>query len=173
MGEEIKIKPVIEKYLLGFICDIGSGDSKITPEAFGIDGRDLPGVDFVTNGLYDLPEKTILCHYKFDVVFSSHCLEHLPDSYRAVKEWSQLCKQGGYFILYLPDGDFYDNKENPEHFHDTKYESFLMWFKRAFCGEAKNFMGEQYAPPMFELIESGQDVTEPNHYSFYIVAKKL
>ena len=73
----------------------------------------------------------------------------------------------------MPDGDYYPNQENPEHFHDTKYEPFLMWFKRAFCGEAKNYKGEQYAPPIFELIESGQDVIEEQHYSFYIVAKKI
>ena len=175
MGEEIKIKPIIEKYLVGDICDIGCGDSKITTQAFGIDGRDLPGVNFVTDGLYNLKNKLQWKGHptEFSTVFSSHCAEHLPDMYKTIDEWSALVKKGGYFILYLPDGDYYDNKENSEHFWDTKYEPFLMWFKRAFCGEAKNYKGEQYAPPVFELIESGQDVKEENHYSFYLVAKKL
>lgn len=168
--EALKIKDKIQQYLVGDICDIGCGDECIVEGAFGIDGRDFPCVKYRTDTLYGLPN---LIFRKFDTVFSSHCLEHLPDAYKCVNEWGQLCKQGGYFILYLPDGDFYNNQENVEHFQDCKYEPFLMWFKRAFCGEAKNFKGEQYAPPMFELIESGQDITEPNHYSFFFVAKKL
>lgn len=168
--EALKIKDKIQKYLMGDIVDIGCGDECITPNAKGIDGRDFPCVWYKTDSLYGLNDKF---YGLFDTVFSSHCLEHLPDAYRCILEWGELLKYSGYFVLYLPDGDFYNNSENAEHFHDTKYESFLMWFKRAFCGEAKNFMGEQYAPPMFELIESGQDVKEENHYSFYIVAKKL
>ena len=169
-GESIKIKDKIKQYLVGDIADIGCGDEPITENAFGIDGREFPCVKYLVDGLYGLPDKI---GRRFDVVFSSHCLEHLPDAYRTVDEWGQLVKQGGYFILYLPDGDFYNNKENPEHFQDTKYEPFLMWFKRAFCGEALNYKGEQYAPPVFELIESGQDVLEPDHYSFFFVARKL
>lgn len=172
MGEEIKIKPVIEKYLTGSILDIGCGDSKITPEAYGIDGRNLPGVDFVVDGLYNLFIPLRHLENRFDCVFSSHCLEHLPDSFRAIKEWSFFCNNGGYFILYLPDGRYYNNYENPEHFHNTEYESFIFWFKQTFCGGAKNFKGEQYAKPIFELLESGMDIGE-NKYSFYLVAKKL
>lgn len=173
MGEAVKIKPIIEKYLIGDIVDIGCGDSPIMDTAFGIDGRDFPCVNFITDTLYDLPSKLPDKVGIFSSCISSHVAEHLPDLYRAVKEWAEFCKQGGYFILYLPDGDYYNNKENPEHFHDTKYEPFLMWFTRSFCGEGRNFKGEQYAQPIFELIESGQDVKEENHYSFYIVAKKL
>lgn len=171
MGEEVKIKPIIEKYLVGEVCDIGCGDSPITENAFGIDGRDFPCVKYRTDFLYNLPHD--VCGRKWDCVFSSHVLEHLPDLYRAIEEWGMMVKKDGHLILYLPDGDYYNNKENPEHFHDTKYEPFLMWFKRAFCGEAKNFKGEQYASPIFELIESGQDVEKEDHYSFYIVAKKI
>lgn len=169
-SESIKIFEKIKQYLVGDVADIGCGDEPIVEGAFGIDGRFFPCVKFVVDGLYGLPDKI---DKRFDTCFSSHCLEHLPDAYRSVNEWGQLVKQGGHFILYLPDGDYYPNQENPEHFHDTKYEPFLMWFKRAFCGEAKNYKGEQYAPPIFELIESGQDVIEEQHYSFYIVAKKI
>lgn len=170
MGEEVKIKPTIEKYLVGEILDIGCGDSPITEDAFGIDGRDFPCVKFRTDSLYNLPVQ--LDGKQFDVVFSSHVAEHLPDMYRTINEWGMLVKPGGYFILYLPDGRYYNNYENPEHFHDTTYEQFVFWFKQTFCGGAKNFKGEQYAPAKFELIEHGLDVGK-DRYSFYIVAKKL
>lgn len=174
MGEEIKIKSIIEKYLVGEVCDIGCGDSPITENAFGIDGRDFPCVKFRTDQLYNLYQQIWHSHpEKFDCVHSSHCAEHLPDMWRTINDWGNMVKQGGYLILQLPDGEYYNNYDNPEHFHDTRYKPFLFWFKQAFCGEGRNFKGEQYAPPVFELIESGQDVEKENHYSFYLVAKKL
>lgn len=169
--ESHKILPVIEKYLTGSVMEIGCGDECVVPHAFGVDGRDFPCVHFLTDSLYDLP-KQINKVGSFDTVFSSHVLEHLPDSYRCVKEWSMFCKKGGYFILYLPCGSKYDNFENREHCHDTRYESFMLWFRRVFCGEALNFRGGQLLPPLFELIDDGTDYGE-NRYSFYCVAKKL
>lgn len=172
MGEEVKIKPIIEKYLVQPIADIASGDSPITEDAFAVDGRDLPCVSFRTDSLYNLPKQIPDKVGYFGSIFTSHTLEHCPDIFRLIIEWQQLLKVGGYFIICLPDGDFYDNEENREHFHDTKYKPFVMWVRRAFCGEGYNFKGEQYAPPMFELIEHGQDIGE-NRYSFYVVLKKM
>jgi len=172
MVEATKIKHKIEKYLVGEVMDIGCGDESIVPNSFGVDGRVFPCVSHATDNLYDLPSQLPNKIGSFDCVFSSHTLEHLPDSYRCINEWSEFVKPGGYFILYLPDGEAYNNYENPEHFHDTRYEPFIFWFKRAFCGEAKNFKGHAYSPAKFNLLESGQD-KGPDKYSFYLVAKKL
>jgi len=171
-SESKKILPKIEKYLIGEIVEVGCGDEPVKDGVFGIDGRNFPHVNLLTNNLYDIDVRNPELVNKFDCCFSSHVLEHLPDSYRAIMEWSGLVKKEGYFILYLPDGDYYPNKQNPEHFHDTKYEDFMFWFKRTFCGEALNFTGKPYFAPYFQLIESGQDVGE-DRYSFYLVAKKL
>lgn len=170
--EAAKIRQKIDKYLVGEVVDIGCGDELICPHAVGIDGRVFPHVQKVTNNLYDLDVQYPDLIGKFDCCFSSHVLEHLPDSYRAIMEWSQFLKPGGYFILYLPDGNHYDNKANPEHFHDTKYAEFMFWFRRTFCGEALNYTGKPYFSPYFKLIEDGFDVGE-NRYSFYLVAQKL
>lgn len=169
--EAAKIRHKIEKYLVGEVVDIGCGDEPICQHAIGIDGRVFPHVKKVTNNLYDLDVQYPALIDKFDCCFSSHVLEHLPDHFRAILEWSKLLKTGGYFILYLPDGDYYPNKQNPEHFHDTKYADFMFWFRRTFCGEALNFTGHHYFKPYFELVESGQDIGE-NRYSFYLIAKK-
>jgi len=170
--ESAKIRSKINNYLVGEVVDIGCGDELVCPHAVGIDGRVFPHVQKTTTSLYDLDTKFPELLDSFDCCFSSHVLEHLPDHFRAILEWSKLLKQGGYFILYLPDGDHYPNKENPEHFHDTKYEDFLFWFKRTFCGEALNFTGHPYFLPYFEIIEYGLDVGD-DKYSFYLVAKKL
>lgn len=168
--ESHKIVDKVRQYLVGEIADIGCGDECVVEGAFGIDGRDFPCVKFLVDGLYGLPEKI---EQRFDTVFSSHCAEHLPDMHRTVDEWSDLVKKGGYFILYLPNSGDYNNYENPEHFYDTEYKSFLFWFTQAFCGGAKNYKGEQYSPAKMELVESGLDNEKPNHYSFFIVAQKL
>jgi len=172
MVESHKIVDKLQNYLQGSVMDIGCGDEAVVPSAFGVDGRVFPCVSHVTDNLYDLPSQLPNLVETFDCVFSSHTLEHLPDAYRCVSEWSQFVKPGGYFILYLPEGGAYDNYSNPEHFHDTTYTQFTFWFRRAFCGEALTFTGLLYAAPKFILSESGLDVGE-NSYSFYLVAKKL
>lgn len=170
--EALKIKDKIQKYLVGRIADIGCGDECITENAYGIDGRDFPCVSLLTDSLYGLADKLPPMLSKFETVFSSHVAEHLPDMYKTVNEWGSIVEQGGHLILYLPCGSRYDNFENKEHCHDTRYEQFMLWFKRVFCGEALNFKGEQLLPPVFELIEDGTDYGE-NRYSFFLVAKKL
>lgn len=41
----------------------------------------------------------------FDYVFSSHCLEHLPDPATALEHWSSRLRSGGVLFLYLPHPD--------------------------------------------------------------------
>jgi len=170
--ESAKIREKISKYLVGKVVDIGCGDDLICSSAFGIDGRVFPHVKKVTSSLYDLDNQLPELLEAFDCCFSSHVLEHLPDHFRAILEWSKFVKKGGYFILYLPDGNHYPNKQNPEHFHDTKHEDFLFWFRRTFCGEALNFTGHSYFLPYYEIVEDGLDIGD-DRYSFYLVAKKL
>jgi len=173
-SETDKVREIIDpKYLEGKVIDIGCSDHKIKPDAIGVDGRNLGGVDIV------LPNDTAIYSLDFrytelqeaDTVFSSHCLEHLRDDYMALDVWSRLIKKGGYLILYLPSGDHYPNKENKEHFRDYTYDSFMFFFQRAFCGDAHDYKGDYY-PPIFRVIESGLDVGD-DRYSFYLIAQKL
>lgn len=169
-SEAAKVRdlPHVMKYVTGRIVDIGCGDDRITPDAIGVDGRPLPGVSVITDDPYRLDKMEGMgC----DTVFSSHFLEHLPDQFGAIVSWYNLLGIGGHLVLYLPDGRHYDNKENPEHMIDMKYEDFIFWFRRSFCGEGKDFRGN-HLPKVFELVEHGMDVGE-QRYSFYIVAKKV
>lgn len=171
MSETDKIRDKVSQYLNGFIIDIGSAGSPITVDAFCIDGRDFPNVKHRTDDLYTLPDQL---HGKIplaDTVFSSHLLEHLADHYGALCSWTKLLKRNGYLVLYLPDGRYYNNKENEEHMSNTNYDDFMFWFNRVFCGEGKDFRGNNI-PALFRLVESGLDIGD-DRYSFYLVAQKL
>jgi hypothetical protein len=165
---KVRDMPNVMQYVVGRILDIGCGPDKITPEAFGVDGRKLDGVDHVTDNPY-LLANPVGRHW--DTVFSSHFLEHLQDQFGAILEWRLCLEVGGHIVLYLPDGRHYDNKENPEHMIDMKYDDFMFWFKRSFCGEGKDFRGENL-PKLFELVDSGMDVGQ-DRYSFYVVARRV
>lgn len=170
--ETEKIYPRIEKYLGDRPIDIACGTAKVRSDAFGVDGRNVEGVDYLTDSLYNLPSQLPDLKEKFTSLYSGHTIEHLHDPYNAILEWSFFLESGGYFICYLPQAGKYDNFANLEHIQNTDYKSFLMWFERTFCGEGRNYKGEVYLTPIFEIIESGLD-TEPDQYGFYIVARKL
>lgn len=178
MSEAAKVRdlPQVMKYITGDILDVACGGDKIIPDAIGFDGRYLPGVDIIGNhdDLWVKVRGTRKDNHfidVFDTIFSSHFLEHCPDQYTTITTWLTMLKPGGHLILYLPDGDHYDNKANPEHMTDMKYEPFMFWFRRAFCGEGKDFKGE-HLPKTFELIDHALDVGE-DRYSFYLIAKRV
>lgn len=167
-SETEKIYHKIARYLHGVIYDIGCGAHKITPDAIGIDGRPVFEGGQVQEGLTVFPESMT---GTADVVFSSHVLEHMEDDYATIVAWAKLLKPCGKLILYLPDGRHYNNYANLEHLRDYQYEQFMMFFRRAFCGEGKNFKGENL-PKTFNLCEDGPDVGQ-DRYSFYLVAEKV
>lgn len=174
MSETAKVRemPHVMQYVKGKILDWGCGGDKITPDAYGVDGRELSGVNLVVNDLEN-PSKE-LCNQlleSFDTVYSSHFLEHTLDPRATVMMWYQFLIPMGKLVLYLPDGDHYNNGTNPEHMWDIKVDPFLFWFKRNFCGEAKNYKGE-HLPKYFELIDYGIDIGT-DRYSFYVIANAV
>lgn len=64
------------------------------------DGKEAMPIDpVICSGLdaYNLPP------IKVDYIFSSHCLEHLPDWVKALDYWKEHLHRGGTLFLYLPD----------------------------------------------------------------------
>lgn len=174
MSESAKVRdmPHVMKYIKGNILDYGCGGDKITPEAIGADGRYMPGVDVLVGDL-ESPDAFTVGQWveEFDTVFSSHFLEHTLQPRAMVEMWYQFLKPKGNLVLYLPDGRYYNNHNNPEHMQDINYDNFMFWFKRNFCGEGKNYKGE-HLTKYFELVDHGMDVGE-DKYSFYVIAKAV
>lgn len=173
-SETAKVRELsqVMQHIKGEILDYGCGGDKITIDTTGVDGRSLPGVNIVIPDL-EQPSAAFVehCLERFDTVYSSHFLEHVLDPYLMVSSWYQFLKPMGKLVLYLPDGRYYSNQNNPEHMQDINYDNFMFWFKRCFCGEGRNYKGE-FLPKYFELIEHGMDIG-PDKYSFYIVAKAV
>lgn len=63
---------------------------------------------------YKLPE-----YNELDYIFSSHCLEHLPDPIKAIIYWREHIRQGGVLFLYLPHPDmsYWRPENNTKHLH--------------------------------------------------------
>jgi SAM-dependent methyltransferase len=50
-------------------------------------------------------------------VYSSHCLEHLADPWRAVRRWWEVLRPGGHLLLVVPDEDLYEQGCWPSRFN--------------------------------------------------------
>ena len=114
------------QYTGGTGVDIGCGLNKIHSAAIGIDMR-LGSKDFGyaygANIAYR-PEKPYLelpwfADESLDFVFSSHCLEHIVDPVKSVKEMRRVLKKGGHLVIILPDDRYYphvgEKGANPDH----------------------------------------------------------
>lgn len=62
---------------------------------------------------YNLPQKEV------DYIFSSHCLEHLPNWVTAMDYWYKILKVEGILFLYLPhyDQEYWKPWNNRKHIH--------------------------------------------------------
>jgi SAM-dependent methyltransferase len=45
-----------------------------------------------------------------DAVYSSHCLEHIADSIKAIQEWHRVVRVGGHIITVVPSGHLYERR---------------------------------------------------------------
>lgn len=96
--------------------DIGCGNDPIYPEARPFD---------VADG--DANEITNYVHEKFDYVFSSHCLEHMRDPHKALREWWALVKPNGYLYLVVPDEDRYEQGVFPSRWNGDHKHTFTVY----------------------------------------------
>ena len=64
---------------------------------------------------------------QYDVVNSSHCLEHMVAPLTALKRWWALVKPGGYLVILVPDEAMYEQGVWPSTFNtDHKWSYTLL-----------------------------------------------
>jgi SAM-dependent methyltransferase len=68
---------------------------------FRFDPRRPPG----TQWLREAVELNGIADEAYDFVLSSHCLEHVANPLRALREWHRITRPGGHLLLVLPDPD--------------------------------------------------------------------
>ena len=102
------IIPIARHWCRGTGLDIGAGKYPLTGA--------IPIDPFRNGGEY---HATRLPSGSYDYIFSSHCLEHLPNWIEAVGYWFDVIKPGGTVFLYLPHPANHDwhPKNNRAHKH--------------------------------------------------------
>ena len=109
-------KDYVDTHFSGRVIDIGCGPDLVVPHAEPFDlshgnaeeiGRLRP------QGAYD-------------VVFSSHCLEHMRDVKGALAQWWSLVRDSGYLILIVPDEDLYEQGGWPSLFNSDHKATFRL-----------------------------------------------
>lgn len=113
----------------GRILDIGPGPDPITPDAVPFD-KDAGDANFIT--AFE-PES-------FDLVYSSHCLEHMHDPSRSILNWWTLVKPGGHLFVVVPDEDLYEQGVFPSRFNDDHKHTFTLSKKQSWSPRSINVL---------------------------------
>lgn len=115
----------------GKALDIGCGDDPIDPELWSnitsLTTFDVPGSEADKRGdankLHDYFEPE-----SFDLIHSSHCLEHMELGPIVVLErWARLLKSGGHMVIVVPDFDLYELSQWPSKFGSGHNWAFSCW----------------------------------------------
>jgi SAM-dependent methyltransferase len=93
--------------------DVGCGSRKL-PGAVGIDVLRMPEVDIVYDlSIFPWP----LGENEFDVIFMSHCLEHMDDLLKTLSEIHRISRSGAHIIIQVPYFRSTDAYTDPTHRH--------------------------------------------------------
>lgn len=66
----------------------------------------------------------------FDLVHSSHCLEHMRNAAVALGRWLDLVKPGGHLVVVVPDAELYERGAWPSRFNSDHKWRFTLCGKR-------------------------------------------
>ncbi|OGI14568.1 MAG: hypothetical protein A3I68_06260 [Candidatus Melainabacteria bacterium RIFCSPLOWO2_02_FULL_35_15] len=104
--------------ILDFGCSWGYGTWQIQRAGFNTIGFEISkqraSFGRANLGLKILDSFTDLIPYKdsFDVIFTNHALEHMPNLFSIFEIFHNLLKGGGVLILFVPNCSGIDNKKN-------------------------------------------------------------
>ena len=113
----------------GSVLDIGCGPDKIVPHARGFDLRD-GDANKIDECVAD----------RFDMVFSSHCLEHMHHPADAIQRWWRLVADGGRMIVIVPDEDLYEQGVYPSRFNGDHKATFTLSKRRSWSPRSYNML---------------------------------
>lgn len=160
-NEAAKIRWDIVPYTRGTVLDLGAGPFKAFRHFISVDNQtEYKGFKLRPDVLRDCTDLSIFASKSVDAVFSSHLLEHLPNTFEVLAEWWRVIKVGGHLVLYLPHKKFYPNKgepgSNPNHLHDFLPEDIIECMK---------------AVGGWDLLRN-EDRDQGDEYSFYQVYRR-
>lgn len=104
------------KYLQGSVLDIGAGNDLVCEWArrFDIEDGDANNItDYISAESYD-------------VVHSSHCLEHMFNPTETILGWWSVVKPGGHMIIVVPEENLYEQGVWPPIFNRDHKATFRL-----------------------------------------------
>ena len=107
-----------KRYLHGNGIDIGCGPDPLVVEEGSVRTWDKQDGDALY--MAGLPNES------FDFVYSSHCLEHLPDIKLALTNWVRILKRGGILYVVIPDFELYEKSRWPSRYNSDHKASFSL-----------------------------------------------
>jgi len=164
MNEASKTKELWGEFEYNIISgsgiDIGCGNDPITKKVKKFDKEEG-----------DASEITKYISSQFDFVFSCHCLEHMFNPKKVLKEWWQLVKPGGHLILIVPDEDLYEQGYFPSIFNKKHKVTFTISKKKSWSPKSYNVLDlvnslENAILLKIQLQDNNYDRRMQNH-SFY------
>lgn len=101
------IPGLLELYCTGNGLEVGPGKNPLCdPKRTKFLDKHSTGKDGCPNPDIQAPADRIpVADGTFDYVFSSHCLEHMPNTIRVLQEWIRVLRPAGVIFLVLPHGD--------------------------------------------------------------------
>lgn len=129
------------KLFVGQGIDIGCGDDPVTPECVAWDlaqgdAQELPGVP---------PQH-------FDWVYSSHCLEDLPNPWKAVQRWWEVLRPGGHLLVVVPDEDLYEQGSWPSRYNRGHRWTFTIHKSRSWSPVSINLTELAATLPQHQVL---------------------
>lgn len=107
LGFNEAIRPLVRKYCVGRGLEIGAGKAPYCDPSHTVfldkftDNKDgTPKPDIVADA-----DRIPVPDAAFDYVFSSHVLEHMPNTIKALQEWLRVLRPSGILFVVLPHGD--------------------------------------------------------------------
>jgi SAM-dependent methyltransferase len=115
----------------------------------------FPGAVLIDPAINQYDALNLPMGIEVDYIFSSHCLEHIPDWVRVLKYWLTKIKSGGTLFLYLPhyDQEYWRPWNNRKHVNVLTAEMITDFLKAEGCSN---------------IFSSDRDL---NH-SFMVIAQK-
>ena len=98
-----------ERWFVGDALDVGDGNDLL---GLGVWPRltSCRGWDVCRDPDEDAVHLPGLAPASFDVVYSSHCLEHLVDWPAALRRWWEVLRPGGVLVVVVPDFVLYERE---------------------------------------------------------------
>jgi len=74
----------------------------------------------------------------FDLVHSSHCLEHLRDPRKGIQNWFRILRPGGFLVVTVPDEDLYEQGRFPSTYNQDHRWTFTVFKTRSWSDRSIN-----------------------------------